>query len=78
MVVKQKKENKEEEEEEKKDEEFIIIVNNTIIDSFCNFKKGIDRKYFRYVALFRRKSHSEPLVNQVIAFAAQEEAEVGR
>ena len=25
--------------------------------------------------LFRRKSHSEPLVNQVIAFAAQEEAE---
>ena len=77
MVVKQKKRKEEEKKKKKKKkkEEF-IIVNYNIVNSFYNFKKG-DKNHFDLL-LFRRKSHSEPLVNQVIAFAAQEEAEVGR
>ena len=82
MVVKQKKkENKKkiEEEEEEEEEErrrihhLLALLLIILLWFILQLQKNIS-----ICCLFRRKSHSEPLVNQVIAFAAQEEAEVGR
>ena len=71
--------NEKREERDKRRESVVVVVAShslLLLIHFATSNKG-DRN-ISICCLFRRKSHSEPLVNQVIAFAAQEEAEVGR
>ena len=67
--------NEKREERDKRRESVVVVVASHSLLLLIHFATSKGDRNISICCLFRRKSHSEPLVNQVIAFAAQEEAE---